>query len=133
MAKEIAMLILMLAALSQDAAPVRGPYVDLSTGANRIYADMASIQTRNDRVRLTVTVHRPDGYRSERDYWFDCHARTYSSATWRALNEDGEVEMHGHSQMRPAYRPVGADLEPFRALACDGEEGGRPILSALPR
>lgn len=127
------MLILMLAALVQDPAPVKGPWVDFSTGANRVHADRASILTQHDRVRLTVTVRGPDGARRERDYWFDCAARTYSSATWRTLNAAGEVDMRGHSQLRPAYRPVSGEVESYRALACDGDDGGRPTVAELPR
>lgn len=127
------MLTLILALLAQDPTPDRGPYVDLSTGTNGLYADKASIRTDHGRVRLIVTAVRPDQARSERDYWFDCAAGTYSSATWRTLNAAGEVEMHAHVQMRPAHRPVTDDVEPFRALACDGDDGGRPILAELPR
>jgi hypothetical protein len=127
------MLILALALLAQDPAPIRGPFVDLSTGSNRILADQASIRRVGDDATLVVIVTRPDGFSSEHDYRFDCSAGTYTAATWRGLDERGRVTSHNHAQMRPASRRVDAETELYRALACDGDPGDYPVLISPPR
>lgn len=128
------MLILILAAaLAQEMPVARGPFVDLSTGESRAYADKGSIRRTGDHAALVVTVARPDGFRSEHDYRFDCAARTYTDASWRALDADGRVVSRHHAQTRPSSRPVDSDSEPYRALACDGDAGGRAELAELPR